>query len=117
MKFSVSCLILLHVTTAFALTLVEISVPSVIQAETPTNASLDVEIHAYQETTYAYALRVYLASSMYGKIEPGFYHSDCQYYLVPPTHSTHSSRLPDTRTITVRPNSRIREERRLHNLQ
>jgi hypothetical protein len=117
MKFSVSCLILLHVTTVFALILVEISVPSVIQAETPTNASLSAEVHAYQITKYAYALRVYLASSMYGKIEPGFYHSECQYYLVPPTHSTHSSRLPDTRTITVRPNNRIWEERQLHSLQ
>jgi hypothetical protein len=62
---------------AFVQALISINTPSSVAADTPFNATLTAEYHPLRKATYAYALRVYLASSAQEKINSEFYRTDC----------------------------------------
>lgn len=64
MNFSGLFWILFHAVVAYPDSDNDITVPSVVQAGTPFNATLTSDFGARQKPYYAYALRVYIASSV-----------------------------------------------------
>jgi hypothetical protein len=61
--------------------MVMIYAPEEVQADTPFEAKISVEVHNW-ETKYAYAFRVYLGMKAGEERSPIFYHSDCKLQLL-----------------------------------
>lgn len=82
-----------------------ITVPSVTEAGVPIHATINVQWHGLADSSYAYAFRIYLASS-YKDTRHYFYHPDCESPLVLLRHlvlASNISRLHIERAVPLRP--------------